>query len=97
MCGGLEFLHVDEVAVIAVECEQFFVCATFNYAPFVEHADEVGIFDGRQAVCYDQGGASVHKAVESLLNEFFAFGVEGRGCLVENQHRGVFQNCTRYG
>ncbi len=37
-------------------------------------------------------GAAVHQAVERLLHQRFALGVECGGCLVEQQHRCVLQD-----
>ena len=79
------------MAVVAVESHELLVGALLHNAPFVEHADEVGVADCGEAVGDYKGGAPFHEAVEGLLHEFLAFGVEGRGGFVENQHRGVLE------
>ena len=71
--------------------------ALLGDASVVDDDDQVGVVDGRQAVCDDHRGTSFEQVVQSILHEFFALGVEGRGGLVEDQNVGVFQHgaCDR--
>ena len=76
----------DKVVVDAVLFHQFIVCAALHDAPLVEHADLVGILDGREAVGHGDGRACLHQSEEGVLHQSLALGVEGRGGLVEDEH-----------
>ncbi len=84
-------LHFDKSGIVAVESEKLVVSAALDNLSFVEHADEVGVADGRQAVGDDERGAVFHEAFECLLYRLLAFAVESRGRLVENEYRGFLR------
>lgn len=44
-CLSVLSLHVMQLLVVAVDLEQFVVCATFHDLSFVEHAYLVSVFD----------------------------------------------------
>ena len=48
--------------------------------------------DGREAVGYDECGASLHEEVEAVLDHGLGLGVEGAGGLVEDEDAGVGQD-----
>ncbi|MNX93450.1 hypothetical protein D3C86_1256330 [compost metagenome] len=56
------------------------------------HEDSIRLQDGREPVGDDDGGALMQQAFERLLHQRFAFGVERRGCLVEQQDRRIAQD-----
>ena len=62
--------------------------------PLSSHEDQIGIGDGRQAMGDDEGGAALAERIERLLDAALGFGVEGAGCLVQDQDRRVLQNGT---
>ena len=66
--------------------------AAFHYLAFVEDMDDVGVLDGGEAVCYGDGGARLHEAVERLLDEVLALCVEGRGCLIKDEDRRILED-----
>lgn len=41
----LKLLHIIEALVVAVQSDEFVVCATLHNLSFVEHANLVGVFD----------------------------------------------------
>ena len=82
----LYLLHVVQFLVIAVQCYQFVVCAALHDAPLVEHADLVGILDGREAVGHGDGRACLHQSEEGVLHQSLALGGERRGGLVQDEH-----------
>src|SRR5271156_1935073 len=55
----------------------------------------IGAADGREAMRDHERGAALHEEAESLLDHGFGFGVEGRGCLVEDEDARVGQNRAR--
>ena len=73
----LNGLHVVQLLVESVELQEFVVSAAFYDAPFVEHANLVGVLDGREPVGNGHGGARLHQSLERILHQAFALGVEG--------------------
>ena len=63
-----ERLHVVQLTIIAINGQQFFMCSTFNDAPFVQHAYLVGILNGRQAVGNGHRGACFHQSFKGVLH-----------------------------
>ncbi|MNF66900.1 hypothetical protein D3C84_487010 [compost metagenome] len=84
-----------QARVITVLRQQLSVGAALDDLALVHHQNQVGFFDGRQAVSDDQRGATFHDLVQRRLNMALGFGVEGRGGLVEDQQWRVFQQCPR--
>jgi hypothetical protein len=78
---------------VAVGGQQLGVGAAFDDASLVHDQDEIGFFDGRQAVRDDQRRPAGHHPVEGALDVAFGFAVERRGRLVENQDRRVLEQC----
>ena len=81
---------------MAVQGHQLVVGSALNDASFVHDAYLRRVSDCRQAVGYDQSRAVLHEAVEGLLHELLALAVEGRGGLVEDEDRRIFQYGARY-
>lgn len=67
-------------------------CADFDDAALFQHDDAIGFLHGGEAVGDDESGASFHRGVESLLHQYFGFGVERAGGFVEQQQRCVLQD-----
>ena len=53
--------------------------------------DFVGVVDGRKAVGDYDRSAALQQGVKCVLDELFAFGVEGRSRFVQNQDFGVLE------
>ena len=64
--------------------------ALYNLA-FEHHAYLVGMANGAQAMGNGDGGARLHQALQGLLYQALALGVECRGGFVENEYRGILQ------
>ena len=58
----------------------------------LQRQDSVGVADGAEPVGDDQAGTSLHQSIQCLLDQDFAFGVEGTGRFVEDQDTRVLQN-----
>ena len=54
--------------------------------------DPVGFAHGAEPVGDDEGRAFFQEVVEGLLDEFFGFGVEGAGGLIEDEDGWVFDD-----
>jgi hypothetical protein len=59
--------------------------------PAVEDEEAVRSDHAREAVREDEGGASLHQAVERFLDDRLVLGVDGGERLVEDQDRSVAQ------
>src|SRR5699024_10562722 len=90
-CSG-KLLQFDEFCVGTPVAEQFGVRSLFRDAALFDDDDFVRIAYGAQAMGDDDVGAPYEQRVEGFLYEFFAFGVEGGGRLVEDEDFGVFEN-----
>ena len=66
--------------------------AALDDASFVQHADEVGMFDGRETVRHHQGGTFRHEVLERFLHEFLGLGIERRSRFIQNQDRRVLED-----
>src|SRR5262249_60874978 len=88
-------LLVVQLAVSAVDGEQFLMRAALDDLAVLEHQDLVGAADGREPVGDDEGGAAGAQRLQAILNHRFALAVEARGRLVENQDPRVGENRAR--
>ena len=68
--------------------------ALLDDAAVVEDDDQVGIADGGETVGDDEGGAALHEGVHASLHKPFRAGVDARGGLVEDEHRGIADGST---
>ncbi len=73
------------------------VRALLDQPPLVQHEHVVGALGGGQVVRDDQGRAALHQPVQRPQHPVRRAGVEGRGRLVEHQHRGVAEQSPRDG
>ena len=55
----------------------------------IQHNDDIGVFDGGQAVGDDEHRPAVHQGVHALLDDGLRAGVDGGGGLVQDHHRRV--------
>ena len=85
-----------QLLVVAAERYKFFVRATLYDLALVHYAYLVGVLDGRQAVGDSHRCARLHKALQRVLHEAFALGVECRCSLVEDENWRVLQYGARY-
>ena len=65
--------------------------ALFDHAAGIHDIDPVGMGDGGQAMCHDQGGLALRQAVQRALDLVFGLLVQRRGGLVQKQDRGLPQ------
>ena len=68
--------------------------AFFDDPPLIHDDNPVSGANGREPVRNDNCGATDHQALESILNQFFAFGVQCACRLIKQQNRRVSQQCA---
>src|SRR5258708_23965858 len=71
--------------------DKVLVFPLFNNGTILNHKDLVGLADGAQAVGNDEGGPSPQQAPQTLLDKGLTFGIEIRGCLIQNQNPRIRQ------
>jgi hypothetical protein len=64
----------------------------FDNPTFVEYDYAVHFLYCTEPVSNNERSSSLHKLTEGCLNSKLAFGIEGRGGLIEYQDGGVFEN-----
>ena len=84
-----------QLRVEAIRGEQFAMRADFHETSTIQHGDAIGVFYRRQAMRDDDRGAPRQHSRQRLLDQGLALGILGRGGLIENQHRGVFEERAR--
>ena len=85
-------LRVVHFAVEAALGHQLPVGAGFHHVAAAHHQDEVGVFDGGQAVRHHKAGFIAHQAAHGLLNLHLGAGIDVAGGLVQDQHVRVDQH-----
>src|SRR5688572_23619591 len=73
----------------AATVHELFVRAVLDDAATLENENAIRVLDGREPVRDDEHRASGEQALDGLLDESLALGVERRRRLVENQDRWV--------
>ena len=68
-----------------------------NNAPLIHHHDTVRLFDRRQTVCHHNGRTVPAQVIKCRLHQTLALGIQRRGRLIQQKHRGVAQDRTRNG
>ena len=78
--------------VIAAFPQQLLVLALLHDPAVPDHQDQVGLADGGQAVCDEEGGAVPQQMVDGVLDELLGLGVDGRGGLIQHKDPRVGQH-----
>ncbi|MBV6467016.1 MAG: hypothetical protein PGMFKBFP_02348 [Anaerolineales bacterium] len=82
----LHQLQVVDFLVQPALREQFVVAAALDDSPVGHDQDQVGAADGGESVRDHKRGASLHQAVERLLDEQFGLRVHAGGGVVQDQN-----------
>ena len=91
--AGFE-LQAREPRVEAVPRQERGVRSLLDDASGLDDEDAMRVDDRREPMRDDKRRPALHQRFERALHQGFAFGVEGRGRLVEEQHRRIFENCA---
>src|SRR5579875_1280894 len=87
--------HGVERGVSAILLQQLGVRPLLDDAPGLQHHDEIGPFDGGEAVRDDQRGAVAQESPQPLLHQQLGKGVDVGGGLVQDQDAWVGQQRPR--
>src|SRR5208283_564862 len=78
-------LLVIQVAVVAVQGEQFVVRAEFHDASLVQHRNAVGLAHGGDAVRNKDGSAALHHLSQMIQDFVFGVGVDAGERVIQNK------------
>ena len=79
-------LAVVELAIEAVSVEKLPLRTLLDDPAVTHDENHIGLPNGGEPVGDDKGRSALHEPAERILNLHFGSGVDGRGCLIENQH-----------
>ena len=82
---GIQFL------VVAVQRQQFGVCAALDDPPAAHAEDVIGVFDCGKPVRDDDGGSAAAELFHGFLHLGLEFVIGGACCLVEEQERRILE------
>lgn len=91
----VQFRSRQQLAVEGRAGEQLGVGALGHDLALVEHDDAVGQAEGRVAMGDEHRGAGAEDVLEGAVDGLLGAGVDGRGGVVEDEHRGVGERGTR--
>ena len=69
--------------------DQLVMGAPLDDAALVHNHNAVRVADGRQTVGNDKGSTSTHQSVHAVLHQLLGAGIDGRGGLIQDEHRRV--------
>ena len=92
--GGLLELAVVKLGVKAAAVHQLFVRSAFDHVAVAHDKDQIGVFDGGQAMRNDKAGASLCQLIHRPLDQKLGAGIDRRGGLVKDEHGRILQHGT---
>src|SRR5215217_7971050 len=101
-CSGrwralLRSMQAIEAGVASVPLQEVTVRAVLGDTPLFQHEDPACVADGQEVVRDNDGGASLHQALQRDHDVLARPCVEPRGRLIEDEDRGVPDHGARYG
>ena len=91
-----EQLPFVQRGVLAIERDKLVMRSAFDDAAFVQHADKVGVADGRDAMRNDQGRAVEPDVTQVFQDRFLGVRINGRKRIIEYQNTRIAHNGTGY-
>ena len=86
-----------QLGIFSPQAKQVIMSSLLHDAALLEHQDPVGVFHGGEAVGDYQGSAVFGETLQGRLYIAFRFGIQCRGGFVQQQDRGVFDQCPGNG
>ena len=83
-----------QIAIESVHGQQFLMCAMLFDPPMIDHIDLVSIENRGKTMRNHEGRTAHHQFVQGSLHHLFAFRIQGRCRLVQNQNARIFQDGT---
>src|SRR5947208_14183076 len=93
--GRLEQTLLAQARIFSARHQQLLVGAAFDDATVIEDQNLIGMHNGGEPVCDDDGGATKHYVFQRLLTQPLSRRVHAGGCLVQNYNRWIFQQRAR--
>ena len=79
-------LTIIQIRIKSALSQQTLMVALFDNVSVFHYQNDIGALDGGEAVGYYEAGAAFHHFGECVLDLDFGTGVDGGGCLIEDQH-----------
>lgn len=79
-------LAIIQVRVESALCQEGFMVALFDDIAVFHYQDDISALDGGESVGYDKAGAAFHHRGKCILDLDLGTGIDGGGCLIEDQH-----------
>src|SRR5881394_3016223 len=97
-CGEFLFeqLAFVQVGVFTIQTKKLLVSAAFDDLAILEHADQVSVLNGRDAVRHDQGRPVRPHVTQIMKDLFLRVRVDGRQRVVEDQYSRIAHDGTSY-
>lgn len=89
-------LTVVKLRIKSAASEKFLMGSAFKDGAVLHHNDAVRVTDSRKAMRDDERGSSLHEPCKRILHLHLRARIDGRGCLIENQHRRSEKHHPRY-
>ena len=79
-------LTIIQVRVESALCQEGFMVALFDDVSVFHYQDNISTLDGGETMGYDKAGAAFHHRGKCILDLDLGTGIDGGGCLIEDQH-----------
>lgn len=79
-------LAIVQIRVESTLCQEGFMVALFDDIAVFHYQDDISALDGGESVGYDKAGAAFHHRGKCILDFDLGTGIDGGGCLIEDQH-----------
>ena len=86
-----------KLIIFSFGCNELVVISALDDTALFEYDDTITVSDGGQAVCNDKGRSSGHQFIHTILYDTLSTGIDGAGCLIENQNRWICDCCAGNG
>ena len=70
------------------------MCSLLKYISLIYIHDTTRVLDRGESVGDDEGGTAFQQAVQAFLQQDLGFRVDAGGCFIQNQDRGILQQCS---
>ena len=74
--------------------KQLLMGTTFDNMSLFQNHDTVTVADSGETVCDDKSRTSAHQFIHTILYDLFRSGIDGGGCLIEDQDRRISNGGT---
>src|SRR6266446_4841913 len=82
--GRLQQTLFAQARIFSAKRQQLLVGTAFDDATVIEYQNLIGMHNGREPVCDDDGGATKHQVFQCLLNQPLSRRIHAGGCFVQN-------------